>query len=116
MPQYIINVVHGRKGGKKVRPGKLTVEGSEEITWKNNLSLDVHLTFPQGDRILSGFPGTESTKPSVRLPAYTILIPAGGSESFTVLPDPLHGDHSYQVQDTEGGFYSGDSDPRIDVL
>jgi len=117
MAQYLINIVHTSKGGKRVRPAKLTVEGRDTIEWVNTLSAPVRLTLREGDRILEGFPGIPDTKVMPILPPYTIEILAGRSARYPVLASPLHGDYSYQVQDTESGeFYNGDSDPRIDVL
>jgi hypothetical protein len=117
MSQYIINIVDTPKGGKRVRPAKLTVEGRDAIEWKNTLSTTVQLTLQRGDEIFEGFPGAPDMKVPPPLPAYTIVISPAGSARFAVLARPLHGDHAYQVQDpATGDFYNGDSDPRIDVL
>jgi hypothetical protein len=107
--RYIINIVKTEKGGRRVRPAKLTVEGGDWVEWKNTLDETVLLTLNRGDEIFERFPNSAAKG--------TIEIPPEQSRAFRVNDFPLHGDHSYQVFGASSkSYYSGDSDPRIDVL
>ena len=107
--RYIINIVNTRKGGRKVRPGKLTVESNDQVDWINNLDEPALLIIDRGNEIFDGFPDGVAH--------YMVEILPGGSRSFQVLLNPFYGKHPYRVLGKNSqAYHSGGSDPRIDVL
>jgi hypothetical protein len=107
--RYITNIIKSVKGGNRVRPAKITVEGGECVEWRNLSREPVRLVFDQGSDIFIEFRGSKTPG--------TIDIPYPGSIELHVLTSPRHGDYAYQVVGANSGdYYNGDSDPRIDVL
>jgi len=106
--RYIINIVNTRKGGRRVRPPKVTVEGGECLEFWNRSGEPVKLTFNQGDVIFEEFKDSRSSM---------IEIPGPEPVNLHVKVNPTHGEYPYQAFGTSSQeYYNGESDPRIDVL
>jgi plastocyanin len=107
---YLVYVLsRGEANALKIRPGSLTVEKGDQVTWINLADTEMQVVFFKGDLVFERFPDQSS--------GYSFVLEPGGCRSFVVKNEPLPREYSYQVCEFgKNKFAEANSDPRIIVL
>jgi hypothetical protein len=93
----------------KTRPGSLTVENGDKVTWINLFEDPIQVVFFTGNLVFEGFPDAHSN--------YSFTLAPGGHRTFVVKNTTRPREYSYQVYcPSRELFAEANSDPRIIVL
>jgi plastocyanin len=102
-------LTRGRDDAVKIRPGSLTVESGDQVTWINLVNDKIQIVLFKGNLVFERFPDESSN--------YAFDLAPGGYRTFVVKNKSVAREYSYQVYcPRRQRFAEANSDPRIIVL